>query len=240
MARRSTRTPPDPASLAGERKEIRALARLLRRPPQTLADYYAIGERMHALGEDEARTGYGSGWRKTIADLLGRSESTLTKCLHFFKDCTRGELAALEELGAGWAQLGVAFSVKDKKERLELLKRAKREDWGQKELRREVCRLKGKPRGGGRPRKEERSRGCLADAVELARRAGLYGDSYRQAWSGNEAKYLAEVANLTGDARVGMERALADAEEKLKTLRGQCADALKDVKALLKKLPPGE
>jgi hypothetical protein len=95
--------------------------------------------------------------------------------------------------------------------------------------------LKGSIRGGGRPRKGERSRGCLSDACELARRAGLWLDFYRQAWAGNEGAYLAEVVGLAGEARDGMGKALADAEGKLEALRGQCADALKVVKALRKR-----
>lgn len=212
---------------------------LFERRPRTLHVYHAVGEQMGRLAADEALVGYGSGWRRKFAETLGQSESTLTKCLQFFNAYERDDIAALEELKVGWVGLIVALGVRDKKERHRLLRRARDEGWGQRELRREARRLKGSNRGGGRPRKEERSRGCLADAVELARLAGLWSDFYRQAWAGTEGDYLAEVGRLTGDSRDGMERALADAEEKLKALRGQCAGALKAVKELREKLPPG-
>jgi hypothetical protein len=97
----------------------------------------------------------------------------------------------------------------------------------------------GRHQGGGRPRKRERSRGCLADAAELARLCGLWGDFYDQGWDGNEQSYLAEVDRLRGDARDELDRVLADAEQKLGVLHERCAAALETVKALRQKAPQG-
>jgi hypothetical protein len=138
MARRPTRPQPDPPRLDAEREEVKTMKGLLARQPRTLAVYREIGGQMHALGKDEALTGYGSGWRKKTAELLGQSESTLTKCLRFFNAYTRDDIAELEELGVGWVALTVALGVRDKKERHRLLRQAKDQGWGQKELGREA------------------------------------------------------------------------------------------------------
>jgi hypothetical protein len=144
---------------------------LFERQPRTLALYHAIGEQMHELEEDEAHTRYGSRWRKVVAASVEESDATLTKCLQFFDTYKSDEIAELDGLGVGWVGLIIALGVRDKKKRHRLLRQARDEGWGQRELRREARRLKGSNRGGGRPRKEERSRGCLADAVELAKLA---------------------------------------------------------------------
>ena len=240
MARRSTRPQPDPPRPDAERQEVVAIEALFARQPRTLAVYHAIGEQMHELKEGEAHTGYGSRWRKDVAAAVEQSDSTLTKCLQFFNTYKRDDIAELEEVGVGWVGLIIALGVRDKKKRHQLLRRAKDEGWGQKELQREVRQLKGSIRGGGRPRKREKSRGCLADAAEMARWSAAWSAFYRQAWAGNEGEYLAEVVELSGNARGSMEKALADAEAKLKALRGQCVDALKDVKTLRENLPPEE
>ena len=242
MARPSPQPRPDPAPLDPDRKELKKLKRLFERKPLTLADHHAIGEQMHRLDADEALTGYGSGWRKRVADVLGQSDSTLTKCLQFFKsyEDEPAGVAELERLGVGWVQMIIALGISDRKERHQLLRQAKEKGWGQRELRREARRLKGSYRGGGRPRKREKSRGCLADASELVRRTGQWSDFYDQAWAGNEKGYRAEVGKLTGEARGDLERVLEDAEQKLQDLQGQCEAALKDVKALRKKLTRGK
>ena len=127
---------------------------LLERQPQTLAVYHAVGEQMGRLAADEAIIGYGSGWRGKLAEDLGQSASTLTKCLQFFNAYTRDEIAELHELGVGWVGLIIALGVLDEKERHRLLRQARDEGWGQRELGREARRLKGSNWGGGRPRKE--------------------------------------------------------------------------------------
>src|SRR5262245_12608829 len=96
-----------------------------------------------------------------------------------------------------------------------------------------------KNEGCGRPHKPEKSRGCLADAAELARLSELWAAFFEQAWDGNQEKYLAEEDRLRGDAGVELGRVLADAEEKLGALHERCAKALKTVKALRGKLPQG-
>src|ERR1019366_1914094 len=104
-----------------------------------------------------------------LASKLGVSDSTLSKCLQFRRRHDAGDIPQLETLDIPWAHLSIAFSIKDRQERFRLLKRAKKQGWSDRELQREIQRIKGACRGGGRKRKEPQSRGLLADVVELTR-----------------------------------------------------------------------
>jgi hypothetical protein len=212
------------------------MVRLLRRKPLTLADYYAIGEQMDRLERDTSVVGHGRGWRQRVAEILETSDSTLSKCLQFFNRYQPGDLAELERLEVGWVQLCFALGIPGKKKRHRLLQQARDKGWGQKALRREVHRLKGSYRGGGRPRKPEKSRGCLADASELVLRTQQWSSFYEQAWLGNDKKYIAELDRLSDEGRDSLERVLGDAEQKLQTLHQQCAASLATVTALHEKL----
>jgi hypothetical protein len=212
------------------------MARLLSQKPLTLADYHAVGEQMHRLERDTSVVERGRGWRKRVAEILGTSDSTLSKCLQFFNSYEPAELAELERLEVGWVQLCFALGIPDKKKRHRLLQRAQEEGWGQKTLRREVHRLKGSYRGGGRPRQPEKSRGCLPDASELVVRTQQWSAFYKQAWLGNDQKYSAELDKLSDEGRESLERVLADAEQKLQTLHQQCAATLTTVTVLQEQL----
>jgi hypothetical protein len=212
------------------------MARLLRRKPLTLADYHAIGKQMHRLERDTSVVGHGRGWRKRVAEILGWSQSTLSKCLQFFKSYEPGDLAELERLEVGWVQLCFALGIPDQKKRHRLLQQARDKGWGQKALRREIHRLKGSYRGGGRALKPEKSRGCLTDASVMVRWTQHWSHFYEQAWAGNDQKYIAELDKMPEKGRESLERVLADAEQKLQILHQQCAATLTTVKALQEKL----
>jgi hypothetical protein len=233
---RSPQPAQDCPGLNASRKEIKAMVRLLSQQPLTLADYHAIGEQMHRLERDTSVVEHGRAWRKRVADILGRSQSTLSKSLQFFNRYQPGDLAELERLEVGWVQLYFALGISNQQKRHRLLQRAREEGWGQKALRREVHRFKGSYRGGGRPRKPEKSRGCLADASELVLRTQQWSTFYEQAWLGNDSKYMAELDKLSDEGRESLERVLGDAEQKLQTLQEQCAATLATVTALQEKL----
>jgi hypothetical protein len=233
----------EPFPLNANRKEIKAMARLLSQKPLTLADYHAIGEQMHRLERDTSVVGHGRAWRQRVAEILETSDSTLSKCLQFFNCYEPGDLAELERLAVaalrlevGWVQLFFALGIPDQKKRHRLLQQARDNGWGQKDLRREVHRLKGSYRGGGRPRIPEKSRGCLADASELVLRTQQWSAFYEQAWRGNDKKYIAELDKLSDEGRESLERVLADAAERLEALHQQCTASLATVKALQEKL----
>jgi hypothetical protein len=239
MPRSSSPSSPD-HPLDPNREEIKAMARLFEHKPLTLADYHGIGEQLHRLAEDDTVARWGSHWRKNVAEILEQSPSTLTKCLQFFRTYKQSELVQLERLKVGWVGMSIALSIPGRKERHRLLRQARDEGWGQQELRREARQLKGTTRGGGRPRRQEKSRGCLADASELVRRTEHWSDFYTQAWGGNEEAYAEELPGLSDESRESLERILDDAEEKLRTLKRQCDAALRTVKALRKKMPARE
>jgi hypothetical protein len=240
MTKPSSRSRRGRPALDRNREEVQKLTSLFQRHPLTVADYHAIGEQMARLADDKDVTTRGSNWKKKVAELVGSSESTLTKCLQFYEAYKEQEddLAELQELHVPWMHLVIALGISDKEKRHRLLRRARDKNWSQDDLRHEARQMKGTYRGGGRKLKVRKSRGCLADASRLVRLTGQWAHFYQQAWDGNEKKYLAELDRLTDKAaRAALRGVLDDAEKKLQVLQGQCQSTLKTVQALRKKFP---
>jgi hypothetical protein len=140
------------------------MARLLSQKPLTLADYHAIGEQMDRLERDTSVVGRGRGWRQRVAEILGRSEATLSKCLQFVNCYEPGDLAELAELKrlqVGWVQLCFALGIPDKKKRHRLLQRA----------------CLGPALAKGRPKKSRHS--CLWEMGDKAREWPCSGSARR-------------------------------------------------------------
>jgi hypothetical protein len=219
-----TRSTPQPAragsaAFAPDRPEINTLTRLLGKPNLTLADYHAVGSQLRRLAEDSEVAGR-RGWRQQLAATLGVSESTLNKALQFCRSYEKNDLPGLEQLGVGWSQLSTALAVKSKRKRSQLLRRAKEEHWGLRELQREVQRLRGRRRRGGRTRKPPESRGLVADVSELHRVTELWNDFHAKVWSAPHRSYAAELACLNAEGRKAVREELDRAKEQLKARGG--------------------
>jgi hypothetical protein len=217
---------PDPG-----RPELRRIKKLLAARPPALAAYHAVGEQLRRLAEDPGVSAL-AGWRQRAAQAAGISESTLNKCLQFRREYEGGELAALESLEPRWGRLSTALAVKDKRKRHALLRRARREGWDDRALQLEAQRLRAGPRGGGRPRKEYRSHGLVADLGELARLSEVWADFHGRVWDAQQAAYAAELQKLPPPAREELGRALAAARKRLGELRRRCGRALDSLGAL--------
>jgi hypothetical protein len=173
MPRLSPQPNADRPGLDPDRPELRRIKKLLAARPLALAAYHAMGEQLRRLAEDPEVNSL-PGWRRRVADAVGISEATLNKCLQFRGEYDNEELPDLEELEPRWGRLTTALAVKNKRKRHALLRRARKEGWDDRALQLEAQRLKGGPRGGGRPRKAYRSHGLLADLGELARLSDLW------------------------------------------------------------------
>ena len=178
---------------------------------------------------------HGTGWRKKLAEHLGVSDSTLGKCRQFRRRYKKEDLPELEEQGVQWAHLSISFGIESKKDRFLILKRAKKYHWGERELQREIQRIKGACRGGGRPRKEPKSRGLLADVLELCSRAEAWNQFFQTVC----AQSLADGADSV-DARIDVDalrKQLKHAGEEVQTLHRESANAIKSIKGVVAKLP---
>ncbi len=171
-----------------------------------------------------------------MAKKLRVSEATLNKCLQFRSRYQKGDLPELKALGAGWGLLTVALAVEDRGKRHKLLRRAAREGWGGRALQREVQRLNGSWRGGGRRRKE-RGHGLLPDLAELAGLTRRWLEFHDRVWSPGRKGYDRELRQTAKGGRPGARRALEGALGALAELRKQCREAERVMKALRDKLP---
>ncbi|MFO0926985.1 MAG: hypothetical protein U0736_08075 [Gemmataceae bacterium] len=224
--------------LTPERREVQRISSVLKKNTLTLGDYYALGEQMRKLAEDAAVTRRGSNWRLKLAAQVGCSPSTLTKSLQFRQAYEKEDLAKLEELGVGWSRLTVSLAVRNRKQRHQLLKRAKDEGWGDRELQRAIQQLRGSRRGGGRPRKEQRTQGLLADLFEMMRYTRLWQDFHDQVTAKAQGDYPAQAKELDEAAIESLRRILTDASTRLKDLRKQSQDTRTVIEELLAQLPP--
>jgi hypothetical protein len=171
-----------------------------------------------------------------VAKALRVSEATLNKCLQFRLRYKKEDLPELKALGVGWGPLTVALAVPNRRERHALLRRAAREGWGGRALQREVQRLNGSWRGGGR-RREERGHGLVPDLAELAGLTRRWQEFHDGAWSPGQKGYARELRQWAKEGRPGVRRALEGALGALAELRKHCREAERAVKALRDEFP---
>lgn len=167
-----------------------------------------------------------------MSELVGCSPLTLTKALQFRLTYEPKDLPEVAELGIGWSWLTIVLGVEDRKQRHDLLRKAKEGGWGERELQRAIQQLKGGRRGGGRPQRELMSQGIIADLCELIRLTQLWGDFYEKVWSAKQDGYPAEVRHLQGPALDNLMALLDDARARLKDLANQSKDARATVDSL--------
>jgi hypothetical protein len=222
--------------LTPERREVQRIAALLRNAPLRLNEYYAVGEQVRRLARDASVARRGSNWRERLAELVGCSPSTLNKAMQFCEAYEPRDLVLLEQMGLGWSRLTIALGVGDREARHQLLHRAKEENWDDRQLQRTVQQLRGKRRGGGRPRRTPEGVGLLPDLFELTRLAELWNDFNAQVWAKGQAKYAAELARLPQEARDGLLHQVVLASEQVRLLQKQGGDALQGLNELAHQL----
>jgi hypothetical protein len=236
MARPAPRPAPGTPDLDPERTELRRLTRLFKHKPLTLRDYYTIGEQLRRLSEDPAIAIRGTDWRAGLAHILKQSKSTLNKCLQFRTSYEKHELAEVEKLGVGWALITVALTIKDKRKRHQLLRRAQKERWNGPELQRKLQQLKGSRRGGGRPRRRPRSAGLVGDVGNLTTKTEAWANFCEQLWAAGQKGYAMELRQIAPETRETVGSLVDEAVEKLERLQRASAKALKGLTALRRQL----
>ena len=118
--------------------------------------YRQVGTLLRHLREGGAPEGGGS-WLKGLSDALNVSPGLLVKAIRFAQLYPKKkDVRELEKLGVDWTRVTLAFPVKERADRHELLEEAVKEGWGSQQLRFEVQRRhpSGRRGVGGRPRKQ--------------------------------------------------------------------------------------
>jgi hypothetical protein len=215
--------------------QIRQLKKLLKKEPFALADYYAIGIHMEKLERSITEPSHKVGWRKKLAEKLGVSDSTLSKCLQFRRRYEKKDLRQLEAVPVKWGHLVIAFGIEDKHLRLRLLKQAKKDGWDVWELQREIQRMKGKCRGGGRPRNDPKSFGLLPDVIQLLRLSERWNERYQDACVQTMTNGVVSLDK--GISVPALREQLTRCLREVNGLLGNAAGAKKLAEKLLAKLP---
>jgi hypothetical protein len=149
------------------------------------------------------------------------------------------DLPELEQLGVGWARLTTALAIQDRKKRQMLLRKANREGWTDLEMRREMQRLKGSRRGGGRTRKPSKSHGLLVDVGELARLTEVWNDFYHLVFTAMRQSYTVELVKMSAEAREGLKKQVQHALDQLELLQERSGRARKALEGIRKRSGQG-
>lgn len=225
-----------PSSLTLERREVQRIVTVLKKVNLGLADYHALGEQMRRLSEDPTVSRRGGHWRARVAELVGCSTSTLTKALQFRRAYEKEDLPALEELGVGWSRLTVSLAIANAQQRLLLLRKARDEKWGDREVQRAIQQQRGVRRGGGRPRKPPRSQGVLADLVELGRLTEIWQLYHERVTRAHQGEYPSQVRTLDEAGRQTLAQTVTEVQAQLKNLRRQVQEVRTVIDAITEHL----
>jgi hypothetical protein len=142
----------------------------LKHPVGTLAWYHHLGDLLRQLqGMMQSRKAYDLA---RLAEVLGLGDTLLTRSQRFVKLYPKRELLEeLETIGTDWTRLTLAFSIRDRKERLDFLRNAEEKEWSIPELREQLHKQFPTNRKGvgGRKRTERLALPTVGRVRELVR-----------------------------------------------------------------------
>jgi hypothetical protein len=201
--------------------------------------YHQVGTLLRQLRQGGTPEGGGS-WLKGLPGALNVSPGLLVKASRFAELYPRKkDVRELEDLGVDWTRVTLAFPVKDRAERHELLDEAVKKGWGSQQLRFEVQRQhpSGRRGVGGRPRKEPLAYGAELTLRQLGKLAGRLLDFQRSAWSGVDASDWRELGKeVTGQERARLRQVLIDTLKTLSDVETNCRQARGRLAKLLERL----
>ena len=124
------------ALLPPEQKLFDQIVFSLKQPSDELAWYHHLGGMFGQLQSSmKTRKAAHSG----LAEALGPGESLFLKSQRLVKEYpSQQSLAELVSIGADWTRLTLAFRISDKRQRLDLLRRAKAKSWSIPEFREQL------------------------------------------------------------------------------------------------------
>jgi hypothetical protein len=227
-----------PPSLAN-RPEVKRLVRIFASKPLKLSDYHLAGEQLRRLQDDPELAQQIDGWKGVVAEIVWQSEATLNKCLQLRRAYEQEDLPELEQLGVGWGRVTIALAVLDRKKRHQLLQKAKKAGWTDLEMRREMQRLRGRRRGGGRTRKPFRSHGLLVDVGEMSRLTEVWNDFSDRVLAEMQQAYLVELVKMSAGVREAVRKQVEHALEQLERLQERAERARKALEMIRKRAGHG-
>jgi hypothetical protein len=208
------------------------LARLIDRPRADLRWHHQVGTRARRLMRVDPERSRGEWWPR-LARALGPCPALFQKAARFARLYpSAGDLAALNRLRVDWTRASLALVIRDRKERHEILRKARREGWTGQRLRFEIQRAyPSRRRGaGGRPRRDPAAYGADVTLRELERLCRRWLAFYGRAW---QAVKPSEWGRLVGGCRgedLGrLVQLLRNTDGALK----EVADACRDIRAAL-------
>jgi len=200
--------------------------------------YHQVGTLLRHLRQ--GGTPGGGSWLKGLPGALNVSPGLFVKAIRFAQLYPKKkDVRELEKLGVDWTRVTLAFPVKERAERHELLDEAVKKGWGSQQLRFEV--QKRHPSGrrgvGGRPRKEPLAYGAELTLRQLGKLAGRLLDFQRSAWSGVDASDWRELGKeVTGQERARLRQVLIDTLKTLSDVETNCQQARGRLAKLLERL----
>jgi hypothetical protein len=209
----------------GRRVEVLAIRRILAGGLKSLVSRRDLGEQVALLSQDSKVAVRGSGWLQKLAEEVDKSTATLTKAKQFYLDYSAAEAANLDALGIRWAAVDRVLSLPDKKERLRLLKEAKKNNTSSDDVRLVAREKKANIRGGGRPRKAPNSHGPQSDLVELGRKLEEFGRMLAEIVVANMPTYFDQMGRLSNEKRQVLEKLIAAFQAHLDTHMRECGEA---------------
>lgn len=202
-------------------RDFDQLVKLIMNPVQDLPWYHVLGTRITAIRGSAQR----SFSMRALSAALGPSSSVLAKACRFVKEYTEGEIRdALSKTGTDWTHLTLAFSIRNKTARHQLLAESTREKWSPKELQAQVqLRFPTGRRGmGGRRPKPLRGLNAAEQLKELARRT--------DAWLFFYNSIVTDVRRSVGGTR----QIQSPHNKSLRKSLSRMSGAIRNMRALLK------
>jgi hypothetical protein len=201
--------------------------------------YHQVGTLVRQLREGGTPKAGGS-WLKGLPGALNVSPGLLAKASRFAELYPRKkDVRELEDLGVDWTRVTLAFPVKDRAERHELLDEAVKKGWGSQQLRFEVQRRhpSGRRGVGGRPRKQPVAYGAELTLRQLGKLAGRLLDFQKSAWAGVDASDWRELGKeVTDQERARLRQVLIDTLKTLTDVETNCQQTRGRLAKLLERL----
>jgi hypothetical protein len=201
------------------------LAKLIDHPRADLRWHHEVGTRARRLMLADPDRPSGAWW-PLLKRALGPCPAVFQKAARFAQLYpSERYLAALARLGVDWTRASLAFVIGDRKERHEMLRRARQEGWTGQQLRFEIQRqYPSRRRGaGGRPRRDPVAYGADVTLRELERLCRRWLAFHERAWQAvKPSEWGRLVGECRGEALDQLLRLFRSADEALEGVAGAC------------------
>jgi hypothetical protein len=205
-------------------------------PGTDLGWYHRLGMLLHRLVPDTVPDRGRVAWLQKNAETLGPGKSLLQKAYRFYELYPQQQdLLSLQALGTTWTSVYIAFAVKDRAARHNLLGEALKKKWTPGDLRAEVQRRypSGRHGMGGRPKSKQRTHGPEAALRGMERSTSRWLDFHGDVWSEiKPARWTRFIRRWPSQDRDTLRQLLRDANDRLKVLIREAQEVRRTVAVL--------